>query len=206
MRISELSTASGVPVPTLKYYLREGLLPAGDAIAVNQATYGDAHLRRLQLIRALTEIGRLPLKTVKAVIRSIEDEALPLHDLLGVAQWALEPEAPAAADPMRETVDDLLDDLGWDVAQDAPARRTLARTLASLHDSGRDVSLRTLRRYAKAADSLAAFEVATVPATESRSEAVESVVVGTVLYEAVFNALRRLAQEHHSAERFGRPR
>ena len=37
MRISELSTASGVPVPTLKFYLREGLLPPGDAIAVNQA-------------------------------------------------------------------------------------------------------------------------------------------------------------------------
>ena len=29
MRIAELSNRSGVPVPTIKYYLREGLLPFG---------------------------------------------------------------------------------------------------------------------------------------------------------------------------------
>lgn len=192
-------------MPTLKFYLREGLLPAGDAIAVNQAQYGDAHLRRLRLIRALTEVGRLPLKTVKGVLRAIDDEELPLHDLLGIAQWALEPEGRDDEDPTRAAVDALLDDLGWKVADEAPARRTLGRTLATLRDLGRDVSPTALRPYAQYADSLAAVEVATVPATASRSEAVESVVVGTVLYEAVFNALRRLAQEHHSADRFGRP-
>ena len=42
-----------------------------------------------------------------------------------------------------------------------------------------------------------------MPAEASRGEAVESVVVGTVLYEAVLDALRRLAQEHHSSKRFG---
>jgi DNA-binding transcriptional MerR regulator len=205
MRISELSSTSGVPLPTLKFYLREGLLPPGDAIAVNRARYGDAHLRRLQLIRALTEVGRLPLKTVKAVIQAIDDEKLPLHDLLGVAQWALEPDSPVDAEPMRETVDALLEDLAWKVDNNAPARRTLGRTLATLRDLGRDVSPAALRRYARAAESLAAEEIAAVPANETRSEAVESVVVGTVLYEAVLNALRRLAQEHYSAERFGRP-
>jgi DNA-binding transcriptional MerR regulator len=203
VRISELSTAGGVPVPTLKFYLREGLLPPGDAIAVNQASYGDAHIRRLRLIRALTEIGRLPLKTVKSVIGAIDDEELPLHDLLGVAQWALEPASPTEGALMGDTVDALLDDLGWEVAKDAPARRTLGRTLATLRDLGRDVSRARLLRYAEAVDSLAAVEVATVPANESRSEAVESVVVGTVLYEAVLSALRRLAQEHYSAQRFG---
>lgn len=204
MRISELSAASGVPVPTLKFYLREGLLPPGDAIAVNRAQYGEAHVRRLQLIRALTEIGRLPLKTVSAVIRAIDDRELPLHELLGIAHWALEPDAPATEDPMRDTVDALVHELGWEVDQEAPARRTLGRALATLRDLGHDVSPATLRRYALAADSLAAEEVATVPAHASRSDAVESAVVGTVLYETVLTALRRLAQEHRSAERFGR--
>ena len=31
----------------------------------------------------------------------------------------------------------------------------------------------------------------------------ERVVLGTVLFEAAFSALRRLAQERHSAARFG---
>ena len=140
MRISELSAASGVPVPTLKYYLREGLLPPGEATAVNQARYGEAHLRRLSLIRALTEIGGLPLKSVKTVVAGIDDETFPLHELLGVAHYALEPAAPAGAVPMRDTVDSLLDDLGWRVDEDAPGRRTLGWALATLRDLGRDVS------------------------------------------------------------------
>ena len=204
MRISELSAASGVSVPTLKYYLREGLLPPGEVIAVNQARYGEPHLRRLRLIRALTDVGRLPLKSVKAVLAGIDDAEIPLHELLGVAHYALEPAAPAGAVPMRDTVDSLLDDLGWKVDEDAPGRRTLGWALATLRDLGRDVPPETLRRYAGVAGSLAAAEVTAVPADVSRSEAVENVVVGPVMFEAILNALRRLAQEHYSGERFGR--
>lgn len=204
MRISELSAASGIPVPTLKYYLREGLLPPGEITAVNQARYGEPHLRRLRLVRALTDVGGLPLKSVKTVLAAIDDEELPLHELLGIAHYALEPAAPAAAAAMRDTVDSLLDDLGWTVDEDAPGRRTLGWALATLRDLGRDVPKATLRRYAAAAGSLAAAEVSAVPADGSRSTAVENIVVGTVLFEAILNALRRLAQEHYSGERFGR--
>jgi len=204
MRISELSAASGIPLPTLKYYLREGLLPPGEMTAVNQARYGEPHLRRLRLVRALTEVGGLPLKSVKTVLAAIDDEELPLHELLGLAHYALEPAAPAAPSTMRDTVDSLLDELGWTVDEDAPGRRTLGWALATLRDLGRDVPLKTLRRYAAAAGSLAAAEVSAVPADGSRSTAVENIVVGTVLFEAILNALRRLAQEHYSGERFGR--
>ena len=41
MRISELSARTGVPVATIKYYLREGLLPEGERTAPTQATYAD---------------------------------------------------------------------------------------------------------------------------------------------------------------------
>jgi DNA-binding transcriptional MerR regulator len=44
MRISELSARSGISVPTIKFYLREGLLPPGSPRAVNQADYGEPHL------------------------------------------------------------------------------------------------------------------------------------------------------------------
>lgn len=79
MRIGELSRASGVPVPTIKFYLREGLLPAGELTSPNQARYGEAHLRRLHLIRALTDVGGLPLASVGKVVEAVEDHERPVH-------------------------------------------------------------------------------------------------------------------------------
>jgi DNA-binding transcriptional MerR regulator len=59
MRISELSQASGVPVATIKYYLREGLLHEGQLTSATQAQYDQSHLARLRLVRALLGAGGL---------------------------------------------------------------------------------------------------------------------------------------------------
>src|SRR4051794_30992013 len=60
MRISELSQVSGVPVATIKYYLHEGLLPAGIPTSATSASYDERHVDRLNLIRALVDVGRVP--------------------------------------------------------------------------------------------------------------------------------------------------
>ena len=205
MRISELSRASGVPVPTLKYYLREGLLPPGEPTAVNQAEYSEEHVRRLRLIRVLTDVGGLSLRAVGRVLEAIDDEGLTTHRMLGVAHHALGPRADddPSADMQAAVadVDRFLTELGWRVSGKAPARRALARALLTLRRLGREPDDAVLRRYANAADRLAAQEVAGVTARQSRTAAIEDLVVGTVVYEAVLTALRRLAQEHHSGRR-----
>ncbi len=213
MRISELSATSGVPLPTLKFYLREGLLAPGDPRTVNQAEYGEDHLRRLRLIRALTIVGRLRLREVHAVLAAIDDEQMPLHDLLGVAQYALvrvnEDGSNSPADERGITtgvVDRLVAKMGWDVNEAAPARRSLADAIVTLRELGWDVSVDDLVRYARTVDDLAAEEVASVPEHGSRGQIVEHLVIGTVLFEAILAALRHLAQEHHSARRFAGPR
>lgn len=43
MKISELSRRTGVPVASIKYFLRQGLLPAGRATAATLAEYGEEH-------------------------------------------------------------------------------------------------------------------------------------------------------------------
>lgn len=97
MRISDLSHATGVPVPTIKFYLREGILPFGRGIATNQAEYGEDHVRRLRLIRALAEVGGLPLATVRDVLGAVDDPGPPIHDALGIAtaRWPLSSESRA---------------------------------------------------------------------------------------------------------------
>lgn len=206
MRISELSRNSGVPVPTLKFYLREGLLPPGTSTAPKQAEYSETHLRRLRLIRTLTRVGGLSLRAVRRVVDAIDDERVPLHDLLGVAHHALALEADEADLPglpeAGRAVDALIADLGWHVDPGAPARTSLARTLAMLRETGFELDARMFHPYAAAVEPLAQFEVASVPSAESRARAVEWAVIGTVAFEAALVALRRLALEHHSSLRF----
>jgi DNA-binding transcriptional MerR regulator len=209
VRISELSRVGGVTLPTLKFYIREGLLPAGSRRARNQADYDERHLRRLRLIRALTEVGRLPLATVRRVIRAADDDRTPIHELLGIAHHALGPQVPTResspdGDRAREEVDRFLDRLGWQVSKEAPGRHALATALLTLRRMGRDVGPEVFDRYAEATDRLAAAEVASLDEGASRAESVQASVVGTVVFEAALVALRRLAQEHHSALRYAR--
>lgn len=213
MRISELSRRGGLPVPTVKYYLREGLLPPGRATARNQADYGDEHLRRLRLVRALLEVGGLPLAAVQAVLDAVDDEKTPLQDALGRAHHALGPvHAEVMAEDVvvaRREVDAFLARRGWRISAIAPARRALADALVALRRLGRDADVEVFTPYADLADRLAAGEISHVSGLGadggegSRAELVESIVVGTVVFEAALIALRRLAQEHHAALRWG---
>ena len=208
MRISELSRASGVSVPSIKYYLREGLLSPGTPTAPNQADYGEEHLHRLRLIRVLLEVGGFSIADVRSVVAAIENPRLPLHQVLGAGHRLLGPRPDGGAVPedvatARAEVDRFVADLGWKVSPDAPSRRMLADALVALRRLGSDEGTEAFVPYAAAADSLARNEVAGIPTDKSRAEMVEFVVVGTVVYEAVLGALRRMAQEHHSARRFG---
>ncbi|WP_143532210.1 MerR family transcriptional regulator [Saccharothrix sp. ALI-22-I] len=45
MKVSELARATGVPIPTIKYYLREGMLAPGRRTSVNRAWYDHGHVR-----------------------------------------------------------------------------------------------------------------------------------------------------------------
>ncbi|HEX5685800.1 MAG TPA: Cd(II)/Pb(II)-responsive transcriptional regulator [Ideonella sp.] len=51
MRIGELARASGTPIETIRFYEREGLLPAPARTEGNYRIYGSAHAERLSFIR-----------------------------------------------------------------------------------------------------------------------------------------------------------
>ena len=205
MRISELSAKSGVAIPTIKYYLREGMLHQGEQTAATRAEYDETHLRRLRMIRALLEVGRLSVASIKQVIAAVEDESLPVRQVLGTAHYALspavEPEPGEEWRSARAMVDDLIDELGWDVAENAPTRDELAQTIVRMRQLGVPVDLRP---YVEAARWLVAeVELDTIPFDGPRDAAVEAMVLGTVLYGRVLDTLRRMAHESESARRLG---
>ncbi|MEU6100953.1 MerR family transcriptional regulator, partial [Streptomyces flaveolus] len=118
MRLADLSKRSGVSTATIKYYLREGLLPPGRQVNATTAAYGEEHLRRLRLVRALIQVGKVPVATAREVLGHVDDDSLGRTIRLGAALWALpqDPE-PDEEDPAvvaaRAEVDRLLEMLGW---------------------------------------------------------------------------------------------
>ncbi|WP_433218133.1 MerR family transcriptional regulator [Microtetraspora malaysiensis] len=211
MRISQLSAESGVPIPTIKYYLREGLLPQGDQTSATRAEYGQEHLRRLRLIRALLEVGRLPVASIRKVIAAVDDERIDFHGMLGTAHYALStPVEPPPEDEdwreARELVDRMIANLGWSIHPLAPTRDELAQSVVTLKRLGMPTSQEDLLPYALAAfDLVRNLDITKIPFDGPRDVAVETLVICEVLYGKAFDVLRRLAQESESTRILGAP-
>lgn len=210
MRISELARETGVPVATVKYYLREGLVPPGERHEVNQARYDERHVRRLRLVRALIGVAGLSIAQVREVVAAVDDPDLALHDLLGEVQNAVAGSGPTEPDgrivSARAEVDAFLAGLGWKLRPDAPTRDRLATVVASIRSmTGDEDPLDQLfGEHAGIASKLATLEIGWMPGSEAgRDELAESVVIGVSLFGEAFAALRLLAEEDASARRYG---
>lgn len=202
MWMAELAQRSGLAVPTIKFYLRDGLLPAGIAVGATRASYDESHVRRLRLIRALTDIAGLRLETVKQVLDGI-DHAESWHEAVGSAHTRLgspgdETAPPTAASQAR--VRRMLEIQGWELTPDHPHALMLARALDALDSVGHPLSDGLLDLYAHGMRPLAAYEVMSVreAAGPDVEPTVEAVVIGTLLQEPVLLAIRRIAQENVS--------
>lgn len=211
MRLAELSERSGVPTATIKYYLRERLLPPGERITATQAEYGEEHLRRLRLVRSLIQVGRMPVAAAREVLAAAEDESLSQNARMGAAVWAL-PQGPEPDedDPhaarAREQVDAVLGRMGWSYGQElgdtSPAYRMLVAAIASLDRLGYPHDTEHLLVHARLAGELAVADLDLVETYDTPPERIEAVVALTVLYEPVLLSLRRLAQTEESGRRF----
>ncbi|GAA0473403.1 MerR family transcriptional regulator [Streptomyces olivaceiscleroticus] len=206
MRIGELSRRTGVAVPTIKYYVREGLLPAGRLTSPNQADYDETHERRLRLVRGLIEVGGLSVSAVREVLAAVEDTDRPVHKVLGSAHESLTPPHAVGGAELagaREAVAALVARRGWQAAPDSAAGEALAGALATLRGLGHGGFEEVLDAYADACERIAAADLTYVGRAPDVERLVEGVVVGTVIGDAVLSAMRRLAHADASARRYG---
>lgn len=214
MRLSELSDRGGVSVATVKYYLREGLLAPGTPVTARQSEYGEEHLRRLRLVRALLTVGGMTIQQARDVLAVADDPAFGRHERIGIAQYMLGPQItpPDASDPERARWDEvfaemrgLLTGMGWRVYDEAPALAALTRAVLTLRTLGYRGGVEDIRRYAEVMHPIAAEEYGVMGEYPVLEEAIEAAVAYTVLYEPIMLALRRLAHEDVSAHLYRIP-
>lgn len=79
MKIGELASRVGCLVETIRYYEREGLLPAPMRSSGNYRQYGESHLARLQFIRHCRSFD-MGLDEICTLLRLRDSPADNCHD------------------------------------------------------------------------------------------------------------------------------
>lgn len=205
MWISQLSQRSGLPVATIKFYLREALLPAGESTGATRAQYDDSHVRRLRLVRALVEVAGLRLDAVRTILAAVDDTSLPLQEVIGTAhtQLSVAHSVAAPSTVSQQRVDSMLQRWSWSVSPASAHHTALARALDSLDTLDQPVSDDRVDDYASVLGPIAEREVAAIT-TREPERATEMAVLGTLLLEPVLLTIRRLAQENASSHTLDR--
>ncbi|MFC7258082.1 MULTISPECIES: MerR family transcriptional regulator [Streptomyces] len=212
MRLAELSERSGVSIATIKYYLREGLLTPGRQVNATTAEYDEEHLRRLRLVRAMIQVGRVPVATVREVLGHVDDDSLGRTIRLGAAMWAL-PQVPepdeddAYVQAAHQEVNTLLDRLGWENAKRlstiSPAYRSLVVSVAAFRRIGYGWGAELMAPYAELMHRTAVLDLDNMETHPSEEERIEFAILGAIINEPILQSLHRLAQEEETARRYG---
>ncbi len=192
MRVSELVTASGVPLATIKYYLREGVLMPGEAMSATRSKYGSEHVERLTLIKALAGVG-LPIDRIRTVLGLIDHPAQSLFETLGRAIAELPPYLDETEPPTYPRAKRLLDTLGQVYDIRSPATAQLDRALRAAEDVGLAMTDERMKVYGQHVRGIAEYDLALMPQTVEG--AVQYAVLGTAIYEPIITAMRRLAHQ-----------
>lgn len=221
MRLAELVRRSGVPRSTIKFYIRSGLLPAGDPQGRNQATYGPRHLERLELIRALREVAGLPLDVITRVARQLDEmhergwdsDVDPIGEALRAIyappKRKLGREERAELDALRAEVREFVRALPWTTDEEGhyfvdEIADALLQVRRYLYPG---LPVATLALYAREAWRLSELEYANAPGGarvplrargDDVAEPTRRAIIATVLFDRIFGALRRCANAMRS--------
>jgi DNA-binding transcriptional MerR regulator len=90
LKISELADRSGVPVATIRHYLRERLLPEPVKTSRNMAYYPPEFVDRIRLIKQLQEERFMPLRVIRELLEREDAEPERLRAMLDLEDRILE--------------------------------------------------------------------------------------------------------------------
>lgn len=212
MKISELASATGESIPTIKFYIREQLLPPGESTGRNQARYAEHHAKRIDLIRTLkSELG-MSVEKIREVLLEAEQggEALLAAGLRGARQSRHGSAPEDQASPKLGEAWSLLKELGsqlaWEIDPGDPSAEDVAGALATILRVMPDAHVEnSLVDYATIMKQIADAEIPdNFDPTREPFDALRYAVLGTYLFEPLLLALRRLAHGQRVREVYAR--
>jgi DNA-binding transcriptional MerR regulator len=91
LKIGEIAKKSSVPPSTIRYYVRQGLLPEPDKVNKSMAYYDERCIEKIHAIRHLQERRYFPLSVIKNILRRMDnglslEEAEAIEDAVFGAQ------------------------------------------------------------------------------------------------------------------------
>lgn len=201
LTIQELAAASKVSVASIKFYVREKLLPPPVPERKRRKYYDQRHLRRLAVIRALRDVASLPIEVIRRALTAIDTPGQDAVDVIAPAIDALapglarhgDPDLPGARDDVRKAFRKLK------VRPEAGSRETVARTLAAIRRMS-PIDIAELEQYITWLRPLAQAEIERAPTRQillsDKETSLEIAILGTVLFEPLLIGLRRALHEH----------
>jgi DNA-binding transcriptional MerR regulator len=203
MQLKDLSEVSGVPAASVKFYLRERLLPAGEAVHATRAEYSLRHVERLGLIQALRRIVGLNIEEIRGLLR-MADEGAPRLALLAAIQRVvlkLDTASTGSGETGTQASDAVVHLRNWpDYPSDA--RNALDAHLELMHNLGIQVTDEVLDTYSKAMDDVARFDIAATTSPESVDELILAAAIGMHMHSQLLLRLLALAQASHAIRRY----
>src|SRR3546814_1263322 len=83
--LGELARATGTKAETIRYYEREGILPAADRTDSNYRDYSDEHLATLTFVRRARELG-FSMAQVRELLDLSDHDDNPCADVDNLAE------------------------------------------------------------------------------------------------------------------------
>jgi DNA-binding transcriptional MerR regulator len=203
LQLKELSERTGVPPASIKFYLREGLLPAGQAITATRARYSPQHASRLELVQALRRVVGLNIAQIRKLLK-LADDGVPRLELLAAVQRTvlrLDEVGTEHGDIRTPAGDAVVRLRNW---PDAPsdARNALNAHVALMDSLNIPVTTELLDAYSKALDSIADLDIAATTAPDDVNRLIMTAAVGMHMHSQLVLKLLAFAQASHAIRRY----
>ncbi len=102
LKISDVVKRSGIPASTIRFYVREGLLPAPEKVNKKMAYYDETCIERLHAIQYLQEKRYFPLLLINNILRRM-DEGFGLQEAASVEDAVFGSDGRAVNRPLDRT-------------------------------------------------------------------------------------------------------